>query len=302
MWQWIVGGTALLGVGWLLSKKEESNRTSGNTGAAASGSATDSMLNAIPSATHSVGSAPMKPESLDDKQAGYLAAVKDGKAAISWGTIRSEIPGHTAEFRVTADALKLDGIRIAVNANTNQYIADALDCRLLTPKLADLLWSQRQTTLPPFPRGRVDDMSTVQAMLDHNKKIDAMLATLPQPYGIICTVGKLWVLDNDLLKRPGMAMNYGWHYGTAPSYQGVDGEVTASRLVENGKPVRLIQGRGTRHDGQHIDYSQVCMLVSNDCLLDGKPARLDTILTDPSLAELANVGGPLKVLRQPTAK
>jgi hypothetical protein len=254
------------------------------------------------SSAMSVASAPGRPMSLNSEQATFLERVKNNEAVFTFSEVVSEIPGHRLQLRVFSDALKLDGIRIAVNANTNQYIADVLNCSPLTAKIADLIWQQKQTRIPPFPRGSTTGMASHQAMVEHSAKIDAFLAKMPEPHGLCCTVGKLWVLDNALLTQPGMAMNYGWHYGTDPSYQGVDGEVTASRITSGGKLERVIQGRGTRHDGNHVDYSQVCVLVYKTCILDGNPVTLESVMTDPNLASLVNHDGVLKVLRQPTAK
>lgn len=300
MLNWILGGSILAGLAWLAIRKDEQSSVKSNLPSTnePSNSSASEPTNPFQNVSHSMFPAINK--TVD--QNAILEAVKAGKAVYEFSTIESEYNGHKAQFKVFSDALMIDGVRVAVCANTNQYIADTLDCSPLTAKIADLMWLQRKTTLPPFPRGRIDDMASVQAMLDHSKRIDKALADKPKPWGLICTVGKLWVLDNDLLSKPGMAMNYGWHYGTEPSYQGVNGELTASKISENGKSVRVIQGRGTRHDAAHIDYSQVCVLQSNKCTVDGVDMRLDAVLTNSDLAPLANHSGVLRVLRQPTAK
>lgn len=216
----------------------------------------------------------------------------------SFSEILSVAGGHEAKFYVFSDALKVEGIRVNVSAELQQRIADLLGCRLLTPKLADLIWSQREVTLKPHPR---QITSSTSAMIEHSHRIDADLARMAEnPVGkLLCTVGKHWVIDSDMLSHPGRAENYGWHF-EGPNFQGITGEVVASLMKDkSGRYMRLIQGRGWAHDMRHVDYSQTCVLVSRACLVDGKKADLDTVLTDPSLAPLASHNGVLKILRQP---
>ena len=228
--------------------------------------------------------------------------VTDGDCEYTWSTITSEYDGKIAEFFVFSDALKVSGVRVNVSAETQQVIADLLGCLPLTPKLSDLRWSQRAITLPPFTRGNPVGMSSTQAMIDHSSKIDAALASVPKAQGIIDTVGKLWVLDNSIagkfINGVEVAMNYGWHF-TPRLWSGYSEACASSIKHPDGTPVRLIQGRGTRHDKNHTDYSQVCVLVQKACTVDGVEMDLNDILTDPSLAPLASHQGTLRVLRQP---
>lgn len=232
-----------------------------------------------------------------DRDATILHRVVVGQYdTIDIATVTSTYDGHSAEFTVFADALKMDGVRVNVSANLQQQIADVLGCSLLTPKLVDLLWLQRNVTLLPSPQ---PISASTQAMVDHSARIDKMLNAQGNPTGIIQTVGKFWVLDNDLLTHPGRAMNYGWHFEGA-SCQGISGEITASLIKDaRGQYVRLIQGRGTAHDIHHSDYSQQCILVSRACVVDGKSRDILDILADPVLAPLASHQGVLRVLRQP---
>lgn len=228
-------------------------------------------------------------------------AVQAGGAEYAWCTITSTHGEHTAEFSVFADALKIDGIRVNVTAETEQVIADMLDCMLLTPKLADLRWAQRSVSLPPFP-GSTIGMSSTKAMKDHSAKIDAALAKMSGPDGIIETTGKHWVIDNALdgkfIGKVPAAMNYGWHF--APGMWKGYSEACASGMKHpDGTVIRLIQGRGTRHDINHTDYSQLCVLVHQLCTVDGAEMKLPEVLTNPDLAPLASHQGVLRVLRQP---
>lgn len=185
--------------------------------------------------------------------------VCDGQAEYTWETITSTHGDHTAEFSVFADALKIQGVRVGMSAETKQIVADMLGCSLPTAKLADLIWLQRQVTLPPFPHGNPATMHDTAAMLKHSAKIDAALEKLGNLSGLICTTGKLWILDNSIadgrfLQGFPVACNYGWPF-VGPAFEGIKGEVLATQAKdEKGQYIRLIQGRGTRHNNQHSDY------------------------------------------------
>jgi len=232
--------------------------------------------------------------------AGILDRIRKGDFTITWGEVTSEANGHKAIFRVFADALKIDGVRISVSAKLAQTIADMLGCVLPTPKIADLIWQQRAVTLPPFPLTQttadVAIMSTKRRMILHSSLIDQALAKQGNPQGITATVGKLWVIDNDLLqKAAGTAENYGWHFA-GNSFGGASWEACASGGC------RLIQGRGWAHPNTHIDYSQILILVSRICYVDGHMMDIATLLSTPEFAPLAtHDGNALKLLRQPGA-
>jgi len=235
----------------------------------------------------------LPPNATPAREQAILDYVQQGNCEFSWATVTSNYNGHTAEFQVFADALKIEGVRVNVCAKTEQLIADVLDCMLLTPKLADLAWLQRAVTIKPHTRAFSE---TTADMIAHSAQIDADLQALGSPSGLVCTVGKHWVLDNAIAGKiyagVPVAMNYGWHFD-GPTFQGQSWEQCASIAS------RLIQGRGTRHDMHHVDYSQICVLVSNHCTVDGTDMALTDVLTSPDLAPLASHQGVLNVLRQP---
>lgn len=229
-----------------------------------------------------------------DRESAILGYVSDGRFQVEYSTIKSSHGEHEAEFQVFSDALKVEGIRVNVSAETQQKIADMLGCLLLTPKLADLMWLQREVTLHPFPRPIT---ATTEAMVEHSTKIDAALTKLGNPRGLIQTVGKHWVVDNEI--PAGKAMNYGWYFEGA-SFQGIGGEVCATLSKDGrGQYIRLIQGRGTAHDPHHVDYSQTCTLAARGCVVDGQSRDLVEVLRDAELAPLASHQGALRILRQP---
>lgn len=226
-----------------------------------------------------------------------LNYIRSGDYAVDLRPITSTYSGTNATFFVFADALKIQGVRINASAQLQQTIADMLGCMLLTPKVADLAWMQATVRLPPFPRPIT---STTEGMIQHSADIDKALSALRvPPDAFIQTVGKHWLIDNDLLLKPGKAENYGWHFNGA-SFGGIKGEVNASlQKGPDGQYIRLIQGRGWAHDMTHVDYSQIVVLMSQMCEVDGQIMRTADLLRDPSLAPLASHQGVMKVLRQP---
>jgi hypothetical protein len=238
------------------------------------------------------------------RDAAILALINAGQFEVQWSTVRSHTAdnAHHGEFRVFADALKINGVRINVSAELAQQIADKLGCMLMTPKLDDLCWLQRTVTLPPITQPPVN-MDTTALMIKESAAIDTALAAQGNPTGLIRTIGKNWVLSNTMLDANGrpkmlsgvpMAVNYGWQYAT-PTFQGQTWEKCASDPAN----CHLVQGQGFRHDFHHTDYSQMCTLVSRRCFIDGAERDLAQVLQDPILAPLASHQGVLKVLRQP---
>ncbi len=224
-----------------------------------------------------------------------LDAVKARAFDGNWVSVASEIPGHKAEFYAMADALKIEGVRVIVSAQLEQQIADMLGASLLTAKLADLVFLQAEVRLAPMPRGITN--ATV-AMIDQSQKIDAAIGDVGDR--VVSTVGKHWIIDEWLKTQPNRACNYGWHF-VGSSFQGIAGEACASGAKDllTGSVIRVIQGRGTRHDMHEDDYSQNAVLVQTTCLVDGNELTLTDVLTSDELAPLASHQGKMTILRQP---
>jgi hypothetical protein len=242
-----------------------------------------------------------------DRDALILAAVRGGAARFSFANVTSSTNEHAATFRIFGDALQMPFeasatgfVRVSVSAALEQTIADLLDCSLLTAKLADLLFAQRTTSLPPHTQVPDATMVTTRVMVAQSAWIDAQLAA-GSDTTIVQTVGKHWIVDNLFLSKAAgtardgrpRAINYGWAM-TGPSFQGVNWP--RSVTLPN---VFTVQNRGWAHSSGEADYSQNCVLVSNDCVVDGQAMRLADVLRDPTLSYLANADGVLHVLRQP---
>jgi len=237
-----------------------------------------------------------------DRENAILEAFKDGRTVNDWSTIESEYKEHTAKFYVFDDALKIDGVRINVTADTQQQLADKMGCMLLTAKLADLIWLQAEFRLVPKPRTIT---SSTKAMIEHSAEIDDQLKRLSNPAGLCSTVGKHWLIDEKLKNGSNKAVNYGWHVpGTqlkGNRWKGISCGVCASLIIDpdTKQYARLIQGRSLFHSDTHSDYSQTCVLVARECIINGSKKDLQEILKDPELAYLANHTGPLDIIRQP---
>lgn len=230
-----------------------------------------------------------------EREAKIIQCVRSGRAKYNFVKIKSEHNGHVAEFLVFEDALKVDGVRVNVSAVTQQQIADLLCCVLPTAKLYDLMWHLAENKADPHPQPIT---STTAAMIDHSKKIDLEVGNAP---GLKSTVGKIWIIDNSLASKPGKACNYGWHFNTGTSFKGIAGNVNAS-LIKNPKTGQywyMIQSRGWHHSAAHVDYSQVCVLVSKQCWVDGQEMDIMDVFSNPELAPLCVHDGVLKVTRQP---
>ncbi len=246
------------------------------------------------------------PDSLPQREATMLGWVKKGDADFSYTEIDC---GGGLIVRAFSDALKFAGVRINASATLEQQIADELDCMLLTPMLADLVWANAAKTIEPFPLGASDDMASTAKMLKESALISKSAEGAPA--GILSTVGKHWVLVKKL--TPSKAANYGWHFrGTwvysdplkklvqtnaqgPANFGGMKGEAPVTNLGN----VRVLQGVGTAHDPFHADYSQTVVLVARDCMYEGKKMRLSDVLADANLAKYVSSEGPLSFDRQP---
>lgn len=225
-----------------------------------------------------------------ERSARILAEVRRGNYQHSWCNMRV---GELV-LAVSCDALKIDGVRVNVDAITQQLIADMLGAVLLTPKLADEIYS-RATKLSPRPQ---PISSSTQAMIDHSARVDAeirracgeMLGCFP------ADVGKDWVLVKSIFTQQARsaqkAANYSWHVPTQ-QYQGL----RAERSVTGGF---VIQGVGTAHGALHSDYSQIARFARRAALYGQDPVDLALVYTgkDPG-TELVSHEGPLPDWRQP---
>ena len=218
-----------------------------------------------------------------------VGAVADGRFEHAFVPVTVSANGHTATFQVSQDALKVDGVRVNASAFLQQRVADLLGAHLVTPKLLDQMWVSRGVTLLPCTQPIT---SSAAGMLRHSSCVDRELAAAggAPSGGIVQTVGKTWVLSNRL--SPTVAMNMGWHLAT--QLPGVPFDPAPTAPGEH-----MIQSPGTHHDPQWVDYSQVCLFVNSDCVVDGAYSTFGEVAQSPDLSALVSHEGPLRFLRQP---
>lgn len=175
-------------------------------------------------------------------QADVVAAVKEGRAEFEFVPLVSATGVHV--FR---DALKVDGVRVPVTAQTTQVLADFLGCSPTTALLEDMIHEAATVRVVP-PTFDYTIMQSDGAVRGFSRQIDEQVAGRA---GLVSCVGKSWVLDNLALDHPGKAINYGLITPSAP-YASVSGKF------------RLWQQPSWAHNSEHWDYSQTCRLCKLD--------------------------------------
>ena len=234
------------------------------------------------------------PEKISDREKYIYDQVVLGNFEATWTPLDYTISGKQVKLNVMSDALKIEGVRVNVSANLQQRLADLFDASLLTAQVADLMYVNASYRIDPSP---VPISSSVSEMIAHSKRVDSMIGTYTG--GIVAPPGKHWILDKKLDAFPNMACNYGWHFlGTV--YRGIKGFAAASFVKQlGGNIVSVIQPNACAHDPHHMDYSQVCQLVSQTCWVDGEEKVFSDLLKDQADSGLVTFGGPLKNARQP---
>ncbi|MFT3768221.1 MAG: hypothetical protein QM820_22450 [Minicystis sp.] len=183
---------------------------------------------------------------------------------------------------------------------------------LLTPRLYDLRWAQADAQISPCPQDISKPMVIESAKLNRcvnqqiNKLMESAGATGAMPE-IVADPGKIWAVTNDIYadraetvtRRDGttypyrykVAVNYGWHGKNMPLLAVTPGQT-------------VIQSVGTRHDADHLDYSQVAVLVAGWCEVtrpgESGPTfmRTEDVYRDEILCRLVTHDGrPLTITR-----
>jgi N-acetyl-anhydromuramyl-L-alanine amidase AmpD len=240
------------------------------------------------------------PADVAGREEKILEAIDAGHyVRIDWVPLAVDRQGQRGRVWVASDALMVgepgDCVRVNVTAHTAQRIADRLGARLPTTYLIDEVQRQMGTKLSPciqppdqqtrLSKGYSPNMSDTEAMKRHHEEVQAKLEALAEHPGIVCNVGKHWVVSNRLASQPDRAANYGWFDNSAP-YRSASG-------------IRMWQSLGLAHDAHHVDYSQVLQLVREEMEAGEMCIGFDEVATDEALHVLVSDEGPLKVTRQP---
>jgi hypothetical protein len=213
------------------------------------------------------------------------------------------LPDVRATVEVMCDALHLgspgDSVRVIVSNTTAQQIADVLDLRLLTAKLADARDAQAERQIEPQFLATPGAPSTVQAMEDHSRGITEAAGAAV----FMSDVGKHWIvsprLSNPTSLRLGKktAINYGGHTNAKPTKQGTPGPKPAAT---GGRAVW--QEPGTFHDVSHVDESQTFVAMRPHVIIEqggvASVATADMLALHPTLHRLLSHDGPT-LMRHP---
>lgn len=224
-----------------------------------------------------------------DRERSIVQAVDSGHYIHDFNTFEVTGGGHRAIITVSRDTLQIgerdDSFRVSLSASAQLHVAGLLGCRLLTPKLADIIYERAEVKLIPLTQAWWQDgsMAHTRRMLEQSRAIDARLATAGADRdALVANAGKDWVMLRSLPR--GRAANYGW-IGS-----GKDKSVT-------GLPI--VQSVGTAHDDRHVDYSQLPRFVLRYVQLDGVDIDIDDVLADPSACKLIAHDGPFNPSEAP---
>lgn len=191
---------------------------------------------------------------------------------------------RTLEFYVLPDYLQIgtddDSFIVPLWPLTAQRVADEWECMLPTTKMVTLIWQHAAWKVPPQPWGPPYDasMMSTERIIAHNDRIQKTMESAGvDRTQLVAGHKKDVVLTNQLMVKQDRVAIFGWHRS-------------------DGRPIQPLY---LGHWNFYGDYAHGIRLVSKECVLDGQPALLDDILTDPVTAGVLSDEGPLKLLRQP---
>lgn len=186
------------------------------------------------------------------------------------------------EVEVMGDVLSRGGVRLCASMIAAQGVADSWDALIMTPGIANAVWSAASLRLPPRPidpnPGGAKEWLLYYADRVAEVYQSRALALVAERgplalFGIVAdTLGKDYVLDARVAQEPTQCAIYGWHTGQGPSDQTV---------IQSGNT-----GASYKHHLAFYDYSHAIRLVRRRAWLDGQPVDLAKIYAERS--ELVN--------------
>lgn len=188
-----------------------------------------------------------------------------------------------------------DYVRVSMNGDTSQKVADMFNCILPTKKMVDDIHKNAKIKLSPAAMsggatvsgkhysGKEfinQKMQHADSLEEHNRMVERQLAKNKdyKPGDLVAGNKKDIIISDLLAKNPDRVNIYGWHY-------------------ENGKK---IQNSSTIHERAYQDYSHGIRLIDRLCTIkvgDSPPKQMDLsdVLRDKELAGLVSDQGVLKV-------
>lgn len=202
-----------------------------------------------------------------------LVIAKLAKTDLFW----FEVPlAGSAKISVCSPVNK-DGYFIPVTAKETWAFASAWEVFPLTRAVCDQAHNFCLNNKMAFSRVPMDPNKEI---LNYEKYSEKIKDTYGANYksNLVSGAHKLWVISSMASKYKPKAINYGFYYQGKPQYG------AAGKHLQSGYAV--IQALGSRHDGNHWDYSQMLQLMTNfivdgqatdlrQALLDGHPALWD---------------------------
>lgn len=227
------------------------------------------------------------------REAKILSAVISGDAMIRWSFVSSSSKGRSCTIPVIARAISIgppgDSWRIICNYATAQHIANELECYLLTPKVANLIFLQSDKQLAPMNRTLwVQDgsMAKTSRSIEQSKALDQLVPA--DDAGLVANEGKHWVNGQRLYQNTLGSANWNAPEGVLGSRH--NGPNYGWNQKGSGKP---LQGFGLAHDMSHSDYSQMLVFMSRTVVVDGVDIDAAEVLKDPHISDLLSDEGPL---------
>jgi hypothetical protein len=177
---------------------------------------------------------------------------------------------HAIVYQVTPDYFAIgsdhDYVRMPLTPVCAKKVADAMGCVLPTRKMVNDIYQQSAIKLEPRPL--TEQREAMKTFMQHNDIIREQM-TEKSPGQLVAGHKKDIVISNKLKEKPNRVAIYGWH-----------------KL--DGKPIQPLY---TGHGDFYVDYSHGIRLIKRECLVDGKPMKIDEVLKDPERCDLLSDEG-----------
>ncbi|MGN6528611.1 MAG: hypothetical protein ACTHL8_19645 [Burkholderiaceae bacterium] len=170
-----------------------------------------------------------------------------------------------------------DYVLVPLGLRAALALAAELGFELPTTRVVDAVYRQAAVHLDPRPLPAGDEMRSTAYLLRHNAIVQAQRASQAGALDDLAAGSKKdLVLTRRLWEMPGRVAIYGWH-----------------RL--DGRP---IQPLSLVHGARYADYSHGVRLVWSTAWLDGRPRRLEDLLSRPQTAGWFSDEGAIPLLER----
>jgi len=187
-------------------------------------------------------------------------------------TVHTRFAGHEASITVMPDYLAIgsntDFVRVPVNPQSAQKLAEAFGGVVPTKKIVDETYRQADVKLSPVAMHH--SIGESRTFIGHHHRIERQRQG--KRLGALTAGHKKDVINSRRAHRfPDRVCIYGWH-----------------KL-----PGAPIQPLSTVHDLHHVDYSHGLRLMQATITVDGRPTQVQEVLSNTELAGLLSHEGTL---------